>query len=101
MTDHQFSGIKSNAPGVAGVARNIPLRISSAGTRVRVGDSLALKVQNETGCDVTSTMTYKTSHKNISVTGAGLIHGIEAGPFSITIDDAAGGFAKFEGECFA
>jgi len=101
MSDPTFSGVKSNAPGTPHKARSVELVVSSAGTRVRVGDSLQLKVQNETGYDITTSVTYKTVNKNISVTGAGLIHGLAPGSFEIEIDDAAGGKAVFTGEVFA
>ena len=101
MTDPNFSGIKSNAPGTVGKARSVQLVVSSAGNRVRVGDTLQLRVQNETGYDISTSATYRTSNKNVSVTGSGLIHGTAPGPFTIEMDDAAGGTATFSGECFA
>jgi uncharacterized protein YjdB len=100
MTDHSFSGQKSNAPGIPGKERNITLRISSAGDRVRVGDTLQLRVQNETGADITKEATYRTKDKHVSVSGSGLITAIAAGSFRIEIEDAAGGTAIFEGQCF-
>jgi hypothetical protein len=101
MSDPVFRGEKSNAPGTPGKARSVELVVSSAGTRVRLGDTLQLKIQNETGANITNEATYRTTDRNISVTGSGLIHGLAAGPFSISIDDAAGGTAKFEGQVFA
>ena len=101
MSDPQFSGDPTNVPGVPHKERKVQLTVSSAGSRVRLGDTLALKVQNETGYNVTSQVTYVTKDRTISVTASGLIHGISPGSFKIAITDAAGGTAVFEGECFA